>query len=58
MGIVDPSISLDDLLLIADVFEKENFFIPMHVRTRYDKRYENVEICQKLGAMGVRYLGV
>lgn len=58
LSIVDPSISLNDLLLIADVFEKENFFIPMHIRTRYDKRYENRDICRRLSNMGVRYLGV
>ena len=54
--IIDPSITLDDLLIIADVFEEENFSIPMHIRTRYDERYKDKDICRRLGKMWASYL--
>jgi len=58
LAILDPSISFSDLLLVARVFQKHHFSLPVHVRTRYDEGYKDKKNCELLAQAGISYLGM
>ncbi|MDD5213065.1 MAG: radical SAM protein [Candidatus Gracilibacteria bacterium] len=57
ISIFDPSITLNDLLLLSNIIIQEGLDIKIHVRTRFTHEL-TLDVCEKLRKAGVKYLGI